>query len=108
VEMDGACFVVGEEECMHDFGGETWRKESTWWRVGGRVILKCLSRLGGCELESSVSGYGQVVGCCEHVMNLWDLLSAGSALTSCGAVHFHGLWWLVCSMPKTPKWALSS
>jgi hypothetical protein len=23
VEMDGACFVVGEEECMHDFGGET-------------------------------------------------------------------------------------
>jgi hypothetical protein len=31
VEMGGACGTyAGEEECVQGFGGETYRKETTW------------------------------------------------------------------------------
>ena len=65
--------------------GEKMNAYKFWWGnlnerdflenlvIDGRVIVKCIlkKRMGGCELDSSGSGKGQVVCCCEHGNEPW-------------------------------------
>jgi hypothetical protein len=55
------------EKCKR-FWWETRRKETTegvGGKMGSEWILGRLIGLGGCGLDSTVSGQGPVVGCCE-------------------------------------------
>jgi len=75
--MDGACGIyVREDNCMQSFGGETWKKKTTWKSHSGRMILKwMLSIIGGHGLDCR-----DEAGCCEHVheyscfVKCWEFL----------------------------------
>jgi hypothetical protein len=70
-EVGGACSTHGRgEKSVLGFGGKARRRERPFgrprsrWEDGVRTDLREIG-LGGCGLDSTVSGQGPVAGCCE-------------------------------------------
>jgi hypothetical protein len=63
-KMERGCGrYVREDKCIQSFGGETWKKKTTWKSHSGRMILKwMLSIIGRHVLD-----YRDEAGCCEYV-----------------------------------------
>jgi hypothetical protein len=66
--VGGACGTHGRrEKSVQGFGGKSPKERDHWedQGIGGiRMDLREIG-LGGCGLDSTVSGQGPVAGCCE-------------------------------------------
>jgi len=74
----------GEDICIHELGGKTWRKmffvdpiaeASTIFGNGSYRNI-----MGECGLYWSVSGYGQVAWTCEHDHELSGPMKCGEVI----------------------------
>jgi hypothetical protein len=71
-KMGRACGMCGDEEiCIQGVGGGNLKERGSLEdiHVDGNIVLKWISMMGVFGPDSSVSGLGQVRGCCEKVMN---------------------------------------
>ena len=74
----------GEERCIQGYGGKTWGKRNHMEDQGvDRIILKWIFQEVGWvqRLDWSGSGYRQMAGSCDTVMNIRVTYSARNLLT---------------------------
>jgi hypothetical protein len=69
----GVCWVSrsvrGSDACGY---GEGEVISNTLFSCGRTILKRILNRVGGCGLDSSVSGYGPVAGSCEQVNETFE------------------------------------
>jgi hypothetical protein len=90
-EMGGACdsgkryvckVVMEKYECKRPPGRNTLKKN-------GAIKINLKSRMGGCGLRPSASGYGQVTSCCEHGNEPSDSVTSGEFLSRGENCYLH-------------------